>query len=204
MARRKRASKSEKIVFKILCIVLAAVLTFGVGIAIAFGVNVLRNYTIPPDKYVEYNGEILESGASLGQIPTGAKIKVFGFDEDYTYKITPYHTSENDFTYKLGNEEGHKWSDVRPNNNFTTCFKIERQVDGITLSFDNLNTILDKKGKITTEAGEESGTNAAENAPDMDIFKLTIYDGTEETVEVTFYLTVGAQSVTITPEGIVF
>ena len=195
MARRKRASKPEKIFFKILCIVLAAVLTFGVGIAIAFGVNALRNYTIPPEKHVEYNGEILESGASLGQIPTGAKIKVFGFDEDYTYKITPYHTADNDFAFTVGNEN-YKWSDVRPNNNFTTCFNITRQADGITLSFYNLNTLLEQKYS-TVE-------NAEENAPAKDIFKLTIYDGTEETVEVTFYLTVGAESVTITPEGIVF
>lgn len=104
-----------------------------------------------------YEGEELESGANVGQLPSGAAFTLLG-GSDAEVRIEGYGTEENDFGLTVGGTE-YLWSDFS-GRDMTAGFTVERSgiagYETLTISYEGFEEIV--RGSIgtalTVTAGE--------------------------------------------------
>lgn len=124
-------------------------------------------------------------------ILSGEEIRVNRyFGEKYEVKILS-DASENDFTFKIGNEE-YKWSDAA--GDFTECFTITETEAGFEIGYENLTQIISAKYGADVEIVGK---------PDGDVFKMYV-SCAKNTVEIGFHAAVPVSGIEIDPDHVIF
>lgn len=184
MAKRTTAGKAIGSVISVLAILL---LLAGIAAGIAF---LLRD---PSGEVlgVSYNGQTLQSGQSVGALPSDSELTVYALD--YDVRVTAYSTDDNDFSFTIG-EEICQWSEYA-GADFTSGFDLERANGALRISYGGFEDIIQKR------SGLSLSVSAGTVPYDQDLFCLTL--GGENGTEILFGLTAVVQSVTILPDNIV-
>ena len=184
MAKKVTAGK---VIGSVISVLAALLLLAGIAAGIAF---VFRGAS-GEISGVRYNGQTLQSGQSLGTLPSRSELTVYG--SDYDVRITVYATDDNDFSFTIG-EEICQWSEYA-GVDFTSGFELERENGKLRIGYGGFDEIIQHRSGMTFPVSLDSVPYG------KDMFRLTL--GDEDGISLTFGLTAVVQSVTLVPDEIV-